>query len=72
VAVVIGAFLTATTAYYLLAVYFITHRIKMNESGKAICCHGSGTFNEDPHTQLAVTMDISRSVATSHVPCLMC
>jgi hypothetical protein len=22
----------------------------MNESVKAICCHGSGVFNEDPHT----------------------
>jgi len=50
VAVVIGTFLTATSTCYLLAVCFITWKIKMNESVKAICCHGSGAFNEDPHT----------------------
>jgi hypothetical protein len=50
VAVVFGIFLTAASTYYPLVVYFITYRIKMNESVKAICCHGSGAFNEDPHT----------------------
>ena len=42
----------------------------MNGLVKAICCHGSDACNEDPHTQLAVTMGIGRSVATSHMPCL--